>query len=241
MPAVPALIAAGGSLGAGYMGMRAANSTARTMGQRSPEELALMRQQTSFSKGMQRQGQELFATAMPGVRQTLDYYGTLLSGNRGAQMAAVAPEAESIADVYKGADRDVASRLVGGERDQALAESKRAKAGQISRLISGVRPGAAAATGGMAAGLLGPAGSMMQGGAAASAGLLENMTGNRLIANQMGQEAGANTARNIGQLIARLMGSFSGGGGRAPIPGRTTVPPMTVGYPGNQGGPQISY
>lgn len=243
IPLIASGISAGGSLGAAYMGSRAANSAQKNAAQRSPEELALIKSQTGLADQQRRQGSALFAGAMPGINKSLDYYKTLLSGDRAAQTAAVAPEAETIGQAYSGADKAVRRQLVGGERDQALAENSRARAGQISRLITGQRPAAAQGVAGLSAGLLGESGGFSGNAANITANLLGNETQNRQQANQVGRETGQNTTEQLGALIARLLGtSFRGSGGRGgTLPSRTTMPPYQVTPPGNSGGTQFSY
>lgn len=245
MPAVPALIMAGGAIGSAYVGSRAANSARKQAGQRSPEELALMNSQRGLADQQARQGRELFGSSMPGVRSTLDYYGTLLSGNRGAQQQMVAPEAEGISDAYRGADRAVSNRLVGGERDQALAENARERAGRISRLITGVRPGAASAMSGLTQGLIGASSGFSGQAAGINSGLLANETENRQQANRAGQDAGSGTAAQMGQLLSMLVGSLGGGrggGGGRPLASRNLIPSGTSSWmPPNVGGSRIGY
>lgn len=206
------------------------------MMERSPEELALMRSQTGLSDQLRRQGSDLFGSAMPGIQNTLGYYNTLLSGNRAARMGAVGQEAEDVAGAFAGADKAVGRRLVGGERDQALAENARARAGQISRLTTGVRPQAAGAMANLGTNLIG-AGAGMQGASGdIGARLLSNSTNNRQQANQFGLQAGQNTTSQLGSLMARLMGSFNMGGNRQV----GTVPNIGRLMPGRTGS-QISY
>jgi hypothetical protein len=91
---------------------------------------------------------------MPGIRSTLDYYQTLLNGDRAARMNAVSGEAQDTAAAYQGAGNNINQNLRGGEREQALAQNATGRAGSIARLVTGVRPGAAAATAGLATPLL---------------------------------------------------------------------------------------
>lgn len=242
MPAVPALITAGASVGSSLYASHAANSAAKNAAKRTPEELALIRSQTGLADQQRKQGASLFANAMPGINQSLNYYRTLLSGDRAAQTAAVAPEAETIGQAYSGADRAVRRGLTGGERDQALADNARARSGQIAHLITGRRPEAAQGVANLGAGLLGESGGFSGNAANITAGLLGNETGNRYQSNQVGQQTGANTAAQLGAILAQLLGTYGGArSGRrgGPLPSRTTMPPYSTSAPPARGGTQF--
>lgn len=120
MPAVPFLISAGGAWAGNALANRSANSAQQKASQRSPEELQFLLSQSGLMDTLKQQGSSLFANAMPGIRSTLNYYQTLLNGDRAARTAAVANEAEQVGQAYQGADQGVKQNLRGGERDQAL-------------------------------------------------------------------------------------------------------------------------
>lgn len=204
---------AGGAIASHKLAGKAATDTAKIAAQRSPEESQLMQAQTGLANQQKDQGGKLFDTAMPAIKNTLGYYGTLLSGNRAARMGAVAPEAQDVSAAYGGADKAVKRQLVGGERQTALAENARAKAGQIARLTSGVRPGAAAASGGMGMQLAGQGVNATQGAGNIFGSLVSNSTQNRQSANLLGYKAGQDTSSNIGALIANLLQQYPGGRG----------------------------
>lgn len=218
----------GSALVSTVLGNKSASDTADKLSQRTPEELALIKSQTGLADQQRQQGADLFGSAMPAVKNTLSYYQTLLSGNRSARMAAASPEAQDTAAAYQGAD--LAARrnnLTGGQRDQALADNNKAKAGAVARLVTGVRPAAAAALGGLGTNLVGASTS-----ANASAGnIYGNLIGqdqqNRQQAGYLGLQQGNKTASSIGALVANLMAGpgkslgtgkwgFGGGGGNSP-------------------------
>lgn len=214
MPAVPALIMAGGAIGSAYLSKKAADKAQEL----SPAEQQAQRSSQQLSDLTAGQGRQMFNTAMPAVSNTLRYYQTLLSGNKSARYAATAPEAESVAGAYQGANEAIGrSYLRGGERDQAIAENARARAGDIARLTTGVRPMAAQGTMGVANTLLPTAAGSFGTAAGINQGLIGAGFQNRLL----GQQVGAQQGMNWGQLVARLMsiygqkgpGGYSAGGG----------------------------
>lgn len=242
MPAaVPAIIMGGSAIASSLYGGHAANSAAKKAAQRSPAEQRLLNSQTGLADQLRGQSGEMFKQAMPGVQNTLGYYRTLMTGNRGARMAAVSPEAEDVAKAYQGADSSVKRGMVGGQRDQALAENARARAGQTARLITGVRPQAAAAQGDLAGRLLGDSQNAASTAGNIGSGVLSNETSNRQGAFAFGQQAGQNAAGQMGALLAQLMGTFGGakgGGGTLPSHNLLSSP---IG--GNAGGlaPSLNY
>jgi hypothetical protein len=240
MPAIPALITAGGYLGGQFMANKAASSAQKNAMQRTPEELGLIRSQTATSDALRKQGGELFQTAMPGVQSSLNYYQTLLNGNRQARTNAVAPEAGDQAQAFQGSEGAIKRNLTGGERDQALAENARQRAGAISRLTTGVRPAAASGIAGLAPGLIN-SGTSAEGGSANIVGnLLGNETSNRQDANAYGFQAGQNTAAGIGALVSQILGTF-GKGNKSNLVSRPTVPNSTTWMPSGNSGSQIAY
>lgn len=212
MPAVPALIMAGTTIGSSLLSSKIAGSAASQASQRSPEELAYMNSQTDLANQMRGQGQQAFGSAMPAIRSTLDYYQSLLNGDRQARMNAVSGEAQDTTAAYQGGANNIKRNLRGGERDQALAENATSRAGAISRLVTGVRPGAAAASAQVGQGLLGAAGGFENSAAGIQGNLLSNSTYNRQQGNAYGQQAGADAGQNLGRLFGQLLPLLGGGG-----------------------------
>lgn len=200
-----AILSTAGTVASSYLSSKAARDAAAAAAARTPEELALIKSQTALADQARTQSAALYKTAVPAVTSTLDYYKNLLSGNRSARFAAVSPEAQDVAAAYKGADASVKNNLRGGERDQALAENARQRAGGIARLTTGVRPQAASALSSEGTSLLNTASGGTSAAGGIYSGLIANETGNRMNANQIGQEAGATTGKTYGSLIADLL------------------------------------
>lgn len=210
MPAVPAAIMAGSAIYGAYQSRKAAHEAM----QLSPVEQQAQSNSQRLATLTAGQGRQMFDRAMPAVGNTLNYYQTLLNGSKAARYAATSPEAESTSSAYEGANQAIGrSYIRGGQKDQALAENARARAGDIARLTTGVRPMAAQGTMGVAGQLL-PAGAQAYG---TSAGINEGLAGGGFRNRQLGQEAGANAGQNWGQLFARLLSIYGnkGIGGRS--------------------------
>ena len=216
MPAIPAIIGVGGALGSSYLGSQAAKAAM----QRSPEEIDALTANTALARQAATQGSQLFGRAMPAVGNALNYYQTLLSGNRAARTAAMAPEAESVASAYEGANQAINRGYVrGGVRDTALAENARAKAGQIARLTTGVRPMAAQGMADIGSRLMGAGQQGTQIASGINANTLASGAQNRLI----GMQAGQATTQSLGAIFARLLSLYAPRGKTTPT-GTTNTP-----------------
>jgi hypothetical protein len=138
---IPGIVMAGASLYQAYKGSQRSGA----------EKQALAGQQAAGSQ-LLGQGQQLFGAGMPAMRSSLNYYQTLLSGNRAAMSQAVAGPTAQLTDLYRGAERNLEHKGVrGGARDLATAELGRDRTNQLAQLTTGVQP--------MAAGQLGALGS----------------------------------------------------------------------------------
>lgn len=217
MPAIPAIISGGAAIGSSLIGGIMGKKAANTAMQKTPEEQAAFANNTALAGKQTAQGDEMFGAAMPAVKQSLGYYSTLLNGNREARMGAMAPEAESIGSAYDGANTAVGKGYVqGGQRDMALAENARSRAGAISRLTTGVRPMAAEGMSRIAGNLI-PAAQRSYGTAS---GIYGGQGNSEMANREMGQKAGSQTSGNFGRLFAQIMsmtgrrnGGITGGGG----------------------------
>jgi len=188
----------------------------------SPQETAAQTGAMGTAGTLGGVGRSLYGQGTSTLQQPTSYYQTLLGkGGRGAMESAVAPQAESISDLYKGVSRGLeGSNVRGGVKDLALAEAEREKTGRISRLTAGVQPAAASA--------LTDIGRFQTGtgiGATSEAGgLYSNLLGqgrsNRALGLQAGlaaNEQSSSAGQNIGQLLFTLLSSSGGksGGSRS--------------------------
>jgi hypothetical protein len=121
---------------------------------------------TNLAKQFGTYGESFFSTAFPAYKSGMDYFQTLLTGDRQAIQSAVAPTTEKIVEGYSAQRRALGAGLLrGGARDLAEAELARQEASDIARTYQGVQPAAAQSlvAGGLsggqeAAGFLGMAG-----------------------------------------------------------------------------------
>lgn len=227
-PAIP-WIAKGGSLLAGWLGGKKAQSSAMA---RSPEEQqALTGAQTGANAltGMGRSlfggGQDTLGRGTGFLGQAGNYWQTLLGGSRAAMAQATAGPRAAITDQYRGAERGLErSGLRGGVRDLASAELSRDRAGKVAGLTTGVQPMAAQGLSSVG-GELGSLGlsQIGQGLGATEAGsniwqrLLQGGFENRKYGRAEGEKAG----KGIGGLIFDILSGIGGkfGKGSAGIPG----------------------
>ena len=180
MQSVP-LIMAGAQLVAAKMGSK-----------RSGAEQQALAGQQGAAGALMGQGQSLFGAGMPAMRTALNYYSTLLQGNRAAMNQAVAGPTAQITDMYRGAERNLERTGVrGGVKDLATAELGRDRTSKLAQLTTGVQPMAAASLGSLG----GQATGQAQGATAGAGGLYSQIMGqqfqNRQNTNQMLGQAGS--------------------------------------------------
>ncbi len=160
------------------------------LGQRTPMEASSLQSVSDLARLISGQGGGLYNIGSPAYTQALAYYQRLLGGDKAAMTEAVAPEAQALSEVYKGAGNSLeAGPLRGGARETATAELGRQKTGQIAGLIPQARQAAAGA-----AGQLGLAG--------ATAGTSAETAGASLYNQVVGNEQ-ANRQTAISQSLAQ--------------------------------------
>lgn len=207
--AIPAAISVGGMIASHYASKKA---QANAM-QQTPLEANAASSLSGMGDVLAKNGGELFRLGTPALGQALNYYSTLTGGNRAQMQEAVAPEAEQISETYGGAERGLArAGLRGAQRDQAVSELTRQKAGQISSLIGGVRNSAASTL----AGIGGTALSAASGANSSATGAYGSLIGGEAARRTAGQNAADATSAQFGSLVADLLknyGSKSAGAG----------------------------
>ena len=185
-------------------------------------------QQTQLSKTLADYSQKQYALTAPALSQATGLYSRLVSGNRGEIASAIAPDVGALEESYGGQQKYLEQQGVrGGARDTALADTNRAKAGQIGMLPFLARQNAAGqlanigttGAGQSLAGLSSAAGAA--GGAAGQAGLGAQQEFNRgqVVGGQV-SDFGKSLA---GMLIPYLLGQRGGG---SVLGSRQTVPNM---------------
>lgn len=241
-PLVPFLPAIGGAIGGLFGGGEGGRGTSKQQDQDIIGALSGNIQQGSqFARDIFPSAQGLLGRAEQGFGPVLNYYSTLLGGDRGAISSLLAPEIESIGDQYQGvlrSGRQLAPR--GGGSSAMFTELPFERARDVGSLISGARPQAAAGLASAAgeAGRIGVgagqvASNLLSGAGAGGSSILRSGLESR--AQGFGQ--GAATGRGIFDILNTIpWGKIFGGGGKSvssiagrfpdplPIPPRPSYP-----------------
>lgn len=162
--------------------------------------------------------------------QGLNYYQTLLGGNRARMAQATAGTRAAITDQYRGAETSLEhSGLRGAAGEQARAELNRDRAARISGLTTGVQPTAAAAVTDIGTNLLGQGGQRLGAAGQLWSGLLGQGTLNRNYADANAQQSGKDFGSSLFDIASAAYGMY--GSGRGASGGYRGV--GTPGYPGD--------
>lgn len=209
MPVVPFIPLAASAIG-GIIGGKKATSSAM---ERSPEERAALAGASGSATSLQTGGQGLMDAGLPGAKQAMGYYSTLLNGNRAQMGLATAAPRAALTDQTRGAERGLErSGLRGGVRDLAKANLQRQSAGEIAGLTTGVQPAAAGALGQLGTTLTGQGGQMMNASGNIYSRLLGEGAHNREYARGEGEKAGSSLGSLIFDVLNGTLGKKKGGG-----------------------------
>ncbi len=227
-PAVAAAgIGAGGSILGGLLGNR--KSQQQTDLENAQTENA--KSQSALAKLMAQQSSSSYNLGSPAYGHALNYYSTLLNGNKAAVSQAIAPQVGQLSDTYRGAQRGLEqSGVQGPGRDYALGELNRQRAGQIGQLSVGVQPNAAASLGqlglsgmGQGTGAAATSGGLFNGSSGAYQSLLNSLLGQ----NQLNYQNAFGQGNSLASLLAPLLLQQNANGGSQPggiLPSRQTTP-----------------
>ena len=193
-PFIPALIGAGGAIGASVLGSRAGRSQ-RDLATRQQEQQNLIQQ-------------EQLALGRKAFDPALNYWSSILQGGHAANLA-LGPESQAIRGGFDVAQRNIEQNLPrGGERNLGLAQLEIEKGGRLGNLPTLARR--------QAAGNLGQLAGLPFGVASAAGGQATGLAGNLLNYGLSQQQQALSGATGIGELlykIANKVGGSSGGGG----------------------------
>jgi hypothetical protein len=96
---------------------------------------ALAGQQSQLARTISDIAGKNFSMAQPALAKAMSYYQTLATGNRGAVNGLLAPQYGQVTDYYRGAEKGIESRSPAGpQRERAIAELYRQKAGQLGMM-----------------------------------------------------------------------------------------------------------
>lgn len=236
---VPALISAGGAIGAALIGKH--NSGGGKNSPLAANQSGALTDAMTTARTAGTQGASLFGTGAPLLAQAASYYQRLLGNDVATVNQAVAPQRAALTEAYSGAEKGLeAGPLRGGARDYARADLSRQKVGQIGMLVPNAINQAVPEAGrlGLGAAVAGQAGTQ------AAGGLYSTLTGQGEGARQFDTEQGYRLGTNIGGFLTNLLSTYYQGRGTTPgsstttattgAPPRVTVPAIPgVGSGGN--------
>lgn len=193
LAAIPAIIGAASIGGAASVGSAL---IAKSGGGSSKD---LIKQQTKNAAFAQEQGAENVKAGRDALQLPLDYYKTLLSGDRNALLTAAAPDVNTVVSQYDSALKQ--ANEFGGLDPTQAAELRFKKAGDITNLLLGKRKEGAQGTERIGGTLLGAGNSEL--------GIASGATGSALQAqatrDAAGSQASGEIGAGIGSIIAALI------------------------------------
>lgn len=205
MPFIPpmigaAMIGGGASIGSSLLGAKLSKANPTPAEQNVLNLQAQgMRQGQGLANAIAPQGQSLIGMGSAGYQPVLNYWSSLLSGNRGQMTSAMAPEIQRIGEGYQTAGQTSAALMPrGGPSASFLSELPFQQQRDVSSLLQTARPAAAqglfqtaqGATG-AGGGILGQAVNAMYGSTAAGRDILQQQQNMRQLEQQRGQSVGA--------------------------------------------------
>lgn len=209
-PFIPAIIGAGSTL----LGSKLAKSKPSPLEQQQVE-----RANVAGERGQAISG-NLFDMGMPATQQPLDYWASILSGDRSKATSALAPEINRIGEGYQtAAQTSAALSPRGGPTPDFLAEAPYQQQRDVSTLFQQARPDAAKQLAGSGSNLLANAINALYGSTAAGRDVLNFEQQRRTRDREAGTSIGKSIfdiffpAQGQSGLADALGGLFGGGGG----------------------------
>lgn len=124
MPAIP-IIGLGISAFSAY-------KQAKAQGDAAAAQRDMMQRQSALANEIGGFARQQMSFGQPAMQKAMQHYMTLATGNRGAINAELAPERAGLTDTYRGAEQGMTARMAAGpERDRAIAQLYRQKAGAL--------------------------------------------------------------------------------------------------------------
>jgi hypothetical protein len=196
LPALPAIIGAGGAIGGALLSGPSKQQKQTLTGQQQLDQ-----QLTENAKQGSQLATQFSSMATPALNNAMNYWSTLLNGDRTAMSSVLGPEVSQIGQGIANATNTTSQFAPrGGARTTALAGLPFQQASTVGNLYSTLRPAAASAVGevglstaGLASSFLGNSTSAAGTGANSYLGLVSALEGLRQ--NQM------NTGANIGSSL----------------------------------------
>jgi hypothetical protein len=184
---IPLLTSIGGSVGSSLLGKLFGGSPQTTPAQQQVINSNLQTQNTERAAGT-----NLLGLGQQFAAQPLNYWSSLLSGNRGLATSALAPEIQQIGQGYQTAANTSAALMPrGGVRADVLGNMPFQQQRDISTLFQTLRPQAAQQLSGGAANLLSMGTNALYGSTAAGQGILNQQQAAQQLAQQQGGAIGS--------------------------------------------------
>ena len=216
---LPSLIGAGTTLGAGALGSKLAKSKPSLLEQQQLDRANLTGERGAAIS------QNLFDLGMPATRQPIDYWSSILSGDRSRMTSALGPELGRIGEGYQtAAQTSAALNPRGGPTPDFLSQQPYQQQRDVSTLFQQFRPQAAEQLSGAGSNLLANAINAIYGSTAAGRDVL-NFEQSRRERERSGGE-------KMGQMIFDIFYPAQGQGGLASILGDIFKAKPKVAFPG---------
>ncbi len=181
-------------LAAPLIGSLASSGLGALLGRSSPtalEQQVLNKDAASQNLGFQT-GQNLIGMGTGAVQQPINYWSSILSGNRGMMTSALAPEISQIGQGYQQAGRTSQALMPrGGPSAEVLGNMPFQQQRDVSTLFQQARPQAAGALANLGTGLLGQGANALYASTAAGRDILQQQQNLRLQQQQRGTQIGA--------------------------------------------------
>lgn len=203
---IPAAITGGASIFGALMGHHDTNSALAL-------QKSVFNKESNLSDTISRFAQNQHSMGDPAIAKAMNYYTTLASGNRGALNAAMAPEMASMTDTYRGATTALNKIAPGAQRDKALSDLIRQRAGQAGMMPMQARAGAVGQLGSMGMNISNNANSLLGSSAGVFSGmgnLASSMSQTQQNINKGWQDFGSNIGTTF---LPMILNSLKGGGG----------------------------
>lgn len=215
---IPLLIKGGAAIGSSLLGSKLAKSKPSKL-----EQQQLDQANTLGQRGME-VSRNLFDMGQPAVQQPVDYWSSILSGDRSRITSAMGPELSRIGEGYQQAAKTSAAlNPRGGPTPDFLAQQPYSQQRDITTLFQQARPQAAQQLAGTGSNLLANAINALYGSTNAGRSILDFEQQRRA----RDREAGTSIGKGIydiffpatGGGLSDILGGIFGGG----TPRRTTV------------------
>ena len=213
LPALPHIIGAASTIGAGALGSKLSKSKPSPLEQ---QQLDRSSKEADLSLAERQRGSEmsrnLFDMGQPAVQQPLNYWASILSGDRSRMTSAMGPELSRIGEGYQQAGQTLAAlNPRGGPTPDFLSQQPYNQQRDVSTMFQQARPQAAQQSASTGSNLLANAINSLYGSTAGGQAVLNFEQQRR----QRDREAGA----SIGGSIYDIFYPAQGQGGLASILG----------------------